>query len=121
MTEILFSCTIHGLPPITSNGAHRHWRAAAGIRRAWVNRCMVEFMRYRPSKPFAQARCEFVRVSSVEPDDDNLIISFKPVRDALVGAGIIENDKPANMPNPVYRWERGSRGNGYIKIKVEVE
>jgi len=104
---------------MSSNGSHGHWKESWAIKRRWKLNTIRAIGLNMPDEPLKKARCTFVRSSTSEPDDDNLRISFKPIRDALKVARVIEDDKPENMPDPVYKWERGKRGKGYIKVIVE--
>src|SRR6185312_10503079 len=113
---------IEGLPPIPGNGSHHNWRVAAGIRKVWVQKAFEALLQNkfkRPLVPLEKAKCTFLRVSASEPDDDNLRASFKPVRDALVRAGILVDDKPRNMPDPIYRWQKGKQKKGYVVVHVK--
>jgi hypothetical protein len=107
------------LPAITSNGSHGHWLKTARKQREW-RRLVVYNVGFRtPDKPLEKASVTFIRHSSVQPDDDNLRISFKSVRDGLKDAGVIIDDKPANLPNPIYKWERAPKGAGFISIFIQ--
>lgn len=74
--------------------------------------------RLRTSKPLEKCKITFTRVSSREPDYDNLVASFKAPTDALKFNGIILDDKRA-MINPEYFWQRARPKQGHIKIKIE--
>lgn len=110
---------IHGLPP-TTNGSHGHWRKAYGTKQKWKKATAFAIAKQgKPKAPLLKAHCTFVRVSTTEPDYDNLVISFKAVRDALVECGVLANDKPSNMPDVKYLWEKGKPKQGYIKVIVK--
>lgn len=114
--ELTFS--IQGLPKIITNGPQGSWRLSAGERKKWKRLVCLETLSDRPLTPLKAAHCTFIRISSTQPDDDNLRASFKSVRDGLVQAGILEDDKPVNMPEPKYLWIKGSPRRGYITVKV---
>lgn len=109
---------IEGLPKILSNGSHGHWAKAHGEKKKWRKLVAQAIGANLPKLPLKVAACEFLRASSVEPDSDNLCISFKSCRDALVEWGVIENDKPSNMPGVRYLWQKAKPGKGFIKISV---
>jgi hypothetical protein len=112
---------IAGLPKIITNGSKGSWRAAWGEARKWhreVHDALV-LSRQLPPAPFRTARLTLVRCSLREPDADNLYASFKHVVDGLVKAGVLENDKPSNLPATVVRWQPARRNQGKIKITVE--
>jgi Holliday junction resolvase RusA-like endonuclease len=65
------------------------------------------------------ARITFTRCSSVESDYDNLVISFKNCLDGLRAAGVIVDDRKANIGRPEYLWQKAPPNAGSIKVKVE--
>lgn len=111
--------TIQGLPRIFTNGSHGHWTIKHKARLTWAKLVTQAIGAKKPSAPLRVAQAEFVRVSSKEPDFDNLVSSFKGVRDSLIKCGIIENDKTSNLPNAIYRWEFVKRGQGHIKVSIK--
>jgi hypothetical protein len=114
--ELEFS--ISGLPTIISNGSQGSWKVKYSLALKWKRLVCDSVGNHRPTTPLKKAKCEFVRASAFEPDYDNLVISFKAIRDGLVQAGVLENDKSSNMPDPVYRWECAKRGAGFIRVSV---
>jgi len=113
---------IKGLPKITTNGPQGSWRAKAGNARVWKNHVVTAIVLAKkplPPERLKCARCTFIRFSAFQPDDDNLRASFKPVRDGLILAGVMANDRPENMPDPIYRWEKCPRNAGRIFVRVE--
>lgn len=112
---------IAGLPKIITNGSKGSWRSSWGEARRW-HRLVVDHVvlgRLAPIAPHSKARLKLTRYSSTEPDFDNLASSFKHVIDGLVKAGILENDKPANIGKPIYDWQRVPRKQGKITIEVQ--
>ena len=109
------------LPPILSNGSHRTWQTVAGIKRQWQRLAINEASRNLPSKPLSKAEAVFIRHSAREPDYDNMVISFKAIRDGLVKAGVLEDDHPRVL-KAEYCWQKSSPKNGYVSVLVkEVE
>lgn len=106
-----------GLPKM-ANGSHGHWTTRYREANRWKAAVIAAIGSRRPEKPFEKVRCVFTRFSCVEPDDDGLTHGFKPIRDALVRAGIVIDDKRSNMESS-YRWERAPRGRGKISVVVE--
>lgn len=80
---------------------------------------MAVFLQYRQSPPCQRAHVTLTRGSSREPDFEALVVSFKPVVDALVRAGVIQDDNPKVIGQPTYKWEPAGRGKGFIRVKVE--
>lgn len=117
MYELNF--TINDLPPIMTNGSHGHWRKAAGIKKKWrqisVHACMSK---KRPIEPLTKAIGIFTRHSSFEPDSDNLGSSFKSIRDGLVDAGIITDDK-SKVLTSIYKWEKASPKKGFVTVNIK--
>lgn len=73
----------------------------------------------RAAFPFLRATVTLTRLSTREPDADNLMSSWKHVLDGLVEAGVIINDKPSTIGSPISLWKYAKRKDGKIKIKVE--
>jgi Holliday junction resolvase RusA-like endonuclease len=109
---------LSGLPR-TTNGSHGHWRTKQAQVKALKARVFASCWHLRPDVPLSLARITLTRASSVEPDYDNLVISFKPVIDGLRQAGVIVDDKRKNVGRPEYLWEKCKPGDGHIKVKVE--
>jgi hypothetical protein len=84
----------------------------------------------RPDEPLRRARVTLTRRSSVEPDYDNLVASFKPVVDALtrsrknrngrwiIRADVLADDTPKILDRE-YRWEHAPSRHGSIRVEVE--
>lgn len=112
---------IQGLP-LRTNNSRANWRAKHGEAQKWKARVMKALVcssRVLPAEPWQKARLTLTRCSSVEPDFDGLVSSFKHVIDGLIVSGIIENDKMSNIGIPEYRWEKVPPGKGKIKVRVE--
>lgn len=71
-----------------------------------------------PVRPLPVARITLVRHSSVQPDPDNLVAGFKACLDGLVTAGVLENDRWANIGMPTYDWKACRHGEGHVTIEV---
>lgn len=111
---------IDGLPRRTNNNASS-WRARAAEARVWKRRVVdaVVLKRAAPAAPLAKAKLILRRYSSVEPDSDGLVSSFKHVIDGLIEAKVLKNDKRENIGMPAYDWRYAPRNNGFIEIMVE--
>ncbi len=72
----------------------------------------------KPVKPLPRSLLRLVRYSSVEPDPDNLAASFKAVIDGLRIAGVIENDRSANVQIS-FSWKLAPASMGKISVEVE--
>jgi Holliday junction resolvase RusA-like endonuclease len=73
----------------------------------------------KPREPLKKAVLTLARYSSVRPDNDNLTASFKPVIDALIVCGVIEDDNPRVLEQTVYLWEFAKPKSGKIFVRVE--
>ena len=70
-------------------------------------------------KPLSRAKLTLTRYSSVCPDPDGLVSSFKSVLDGLVECGVLENDRFTNIGMPTYAWEKAPKNEGKAKVIVE--
>lgn len=108
---------IDKLPPILSNGSHMHWRNVHAIKKTWKQLTIWKCVGKIPDEPLTKAKVIFTRHSSVESDDDNLIMSFKAVRDGLVAVGVLEDDSPKVL-EAEYLWKKTSPGKGFVSIEI---
>lgn len=111
---------IAGLPKMANQLLRGHWSAKAGHAKKW--KCAVaNALRIlnKPPQPLTSAALTLTRVSSVEPDYDGLVSSFKHIIDALVEQGVIAGDKREHIGVPKYLWERGPKSHGKVRVKVE--
>lgn len=69
-----------------------------------------------PEKPLDRVKMLCERHSTKEPDYDNLVASFKPIRDGLVEMGLLIDDKPSILVKCDHRWVKASRGAGKVRI-----
>jgi hypothetical protein len=76
-----------------------------------------KFRASRPPRPLMRARALFLRVSSVEPDDDGNAAAFKWIRDQLELVGVIESDAPKHL-QAEYGWAKCSPREGHIIVRV---
>lgn len=97
-----------------------HWSTSAGERKRWRRRVaeMLNIKRARPPSALELAHVIFLRASAVEPDDDNLAISFKGVRDAFVQERVLVGDDPKHLIAE-YRWLPATRGHGHIVVAIQ--
>jgi hypothetical protein len=116
----MISLKIPGLPKRTNN-SRSHWRAKHAEAKKWKTLVANHARIYAdiPKKPWANAHLTLTRHSSVRPDYDGLVSSFKHVIDGLIEAGIIANDKHENIGISTYLWEKCPPRDGHITIVVE--
>jgi Holliday junction resolvase RusA-like endonuclease len=61
----------------------------------------------------------YTRSSVVAPDWDNISASFKPIGDALVTNGVIEDDNPNVVVEFIPKW-RKAKNNNDLKTIIEI-
>lgn len=110
--------TLCGLPKTTNRSIGKHFRAYMKERDAWRAGVNAAISGRLPPKPLKRARLTLTRYSSVEPDFDGLVSSFKAVTDALRGR-VIDDDRPSCIGSPIFRWERAKPKCGRIGVVVE--
>lgn len=116
MTYALF-LKLEGLPK--NANARMHWRARATENKRWETVVFLTTRGKLPDAPLLRAKLTCVRHSSVPTDADNIVAGFKPILDGLVTAGVLENDKWANIGMPDYRWEKCPPKKGHVTVTVE--
>lgn len=110
---------LDGLPNLANRVFRGNWRGRHGATQAWKKKVISAIGGRIPPEPLTKAKLTLTRFSSAEPDFDGLVTSFKPCIDSLIVAGIIVDDKRANVGVPEYLWERAAPKQGRIRIKVE--
>lgn len=111
---------ILGKPPKLPNRFGRTWLSRHGERKRWermVNHALNDFRYW--DDPLTKAKLTLVRYSSRQPDEDNLMASWKPVIDALVSYGVIEDDNPKVIVELVSKWRKCKRNEVRIEIVIE--
>lgn len=109
---------IDGLPPINSADG-THWRKRQKLRKDWENRVWIMTTNRKPGAPLARARVTITRFSARQPDFENLAQGGKFLLDGLVKVGVLVDDKPAVIGQPVYLWEKYPAKLGKVRIRVE--
>lgn len=119
MSSYLLRFTLEGLPKTTNAGGRAHWAVKVREANTWKRAVFFVTAGKLPDAPLEKAKITLTRFSSSEPDFDGLVSSFKHVMDGLVEAGIIINDKPSVIGQPIYRWEKAPKKMGRIQVDVE--
>lgn len=111
---------INVLPSSTNSIGRKHWTIKAKEAREWKTWvALMAKSKGLPKAPLKKANLTLTRGSSVAPDADGLVSSFKHVIDGLVYAKVLENDRMDNIGMPDYRWEKAPQKNGWISVVVE--
>lgn len=111
---------LEGLPAMGLN-ARRHWRQIRGKRgenREWYTMVAMATAGKCPPEPLRLANVCLIRRSSVEPDFEGLVGSFKPILDALTRLRIIQDDSVRVIGQPDYQWQRARPTEGMIEVTV---
>jgi len=108
---------ILGLP--STPNARQHFYAKAKENTRWYQLVLAAVGNRKPAKPLEHAKLTLTRVSTVEPDNDNWVASFKKVIDGLRYAGVLVDDRKRNVGQPTYLWEKGQIRKGHVRIVIE--
>ena len=117
----LLEFELPGLPALQVAGSGGHWRKRHNDAKRWKNavRAVVLGDHYLPDEPLKRVRMRCERYSTREPDWDNLVASFKCIRDGLVEVGVMVDDKPSVLIASEHRGAKAKRGEGRIRVRVE--
>lgn len=116
--EVLFQ--LHGLPAMgnTYLKGRTHFAKQSAEINAWKRQVWAAVQSQKPKTPLPRCDLYLTRFSANEPDYDGLVISFKPIVDGLVDAGVLADDRLSTTGEWHVRWQRASRGQGYILVRV---
>lgn len=109
------------LPKRINEGHGSSWRVRYGQAVKWQRLIAFAAAGKLPKEPLKKAQLTLIRHSSMPPDFNGLVYSFKVVEDALVKLGVIEDDNMSVIGKPDYRWEKAKKGQGFVTIIVEGE
>lgn len=119
MTPYSLSFEFDELPKLPNALMMKHWRTKSNEAKKWKTLVRILVGRKRPAAPLEKAELTLTRYSSVRPDFDGLVGSFKPVIDGLKVAGVIVDDKHDVIGDPTYKWEKCAPKKGKIKVEVK--
>lgn len=111
--------TIPELPKPINRLGGKHWAQMKRYRDYWHQLVAAAVCGKKPREPLKRAKLTLVRYSSVQPDWDGNVSSWKPVVDGLKYAGIIEDDRVSCIDWPVCKWEKAPPKQGRIFVAVE--
>jgi len=106
------------LPSLPNALNRKHWAVKTKEKNKIHTALLGITYKTKPLKPLTQARIIFTRVSSRQPDFDNLAFSFKYVLDGLTHAKIIVDDNPNVLSDISYRWVKGPQKLAHCLIEV---
>lgn len=107
------------LPKSVNQKSGRHWQVVKQERDKIKNLIAFATTKKRPSSPLKKAYLVCTRFSSVCPDYDGLVSTFKHVIDGLVEAGILEDDSMDHIGMPEFHWKKAKPKEGHITVVVE--
>lgn len=110
--------TVDDLPKTVNGMGKTSFWYRVNENKKWQNIVSIKVVGRRPLKPLEKAKVTCTRVSSREPDRDNLYHSFKSVIDALVRSKIIIDDK-ASVIDLKCEWRQAKPKQGHIIVRVE--
>lgn len=93
-----------------------HYHAYNNLKKDWV--WMMKA--YNAKKHDGSVKIHYTRVSTAPMDLDNVGASFKVVGDALVGAGVINDDSPDIVTELILNWQK-AKNNDNQGIIIEIE
>lgn len=111
--------TIQDLPKSINSLGRKFWAIQAKHSRDWKLLVWDAVRNSLPQSPIRSARLTLTRHSSAEMDFDNLVISFKPVIDGIVEAGVLAQDNRKVIKKQEYFWVKSKRNQGFITVEVE--
>lgn len=106
------------LPKMPNALLGAHWRVRSENKKCVLAHVGAATSGRRPREPLHEAALILTRFSAVEPDQDGLSGSFKPVLDAMKDLRILKDDRPAVIGQPIYRWEKCPPKQGKIHVIV---
>jgi len=114
---------IHELPKMPNQLLGSHWAIRSKHAKKWKLLVQRELIKddliFNPPR-LKNAKLTLTRFAAGRgPDYDNLALSFKPVIDALVSSKVIIDDTMAVIGKSDYRFEKGKRNEGKIKVEIE--
>lgn len=116
MGQYSFTLEWPGLPSRINQLHGRHWSRRHKEREIWER--VFSFAVAKPRQPIKKAKLKLTRFSSVAPDYDGLVSSWKVIIDALVTCGIIEDDHMGVIGMPEFLWEKAPKNKGKVRIEV---
>lgn len=115
----MLEITDNHLPPTANKYKRMHWTKIKKEKEYWVSIIRGHLDRNPPPRPLDSYKLTLIRYSSVAPDYDGLVLSWKIVIDACQVAGLITNDKICNSGPWDCRWIKAKPKHGSVYIKVE--
>jgi Holliday junction resolvase RusA-like endonuclease len=102
------------LPPMNTAHTRAHWGVAHREVKKWRRLVFVTFpKKHKPDIPLQKCNIIITRMSSRQPDYDNMVMAAKPIYDALKKNEIIQDDAPQNVKRE-YLWKKELKLSGVL-------
>lgn len=116
---LLAEIELPGVPKTTNQLNSMHWAERHRYTKNWKLAVMLKCASHKINGlGLTKVQLQLTRVSSREPDFDGMVGSWKCIIDALVEAKVFIDDRPSVIGSPVFLWEKTSRKDGHIKIRI---
>lgn len=97
-----------------------YWGKTTELKK-WLRHLSHGFYGNTPQSPLKKVRLVITRISSRQPDKDNLYASCKQLIDALKNLEVITDDAPKYLDLEC-NWEKGQREQAKTRINIrEIE
>jgi len=111
---------IDGLPKTTNTLAYKNRWKRIEEKNKWLFKVSLALkIDDQPETPLKKANIKCTRFSSMSPDFDGLVSSFKYVIDALVELDILEDDNRGVLVDPKYEWIKAKPKQGFITVELD--
>jgi Holliday junction resolvase RusA-like endonuclease len=100
------------LAPSLNKWQRMHWGKRKKIKEQW----QWLIAEQSPKKHDGSVVINYTRASTRKMDLDNAAASFKPIGDALVKAGIIEDDNPDILTELTTQWQKADSQDSQCSI-----
>lgn len=105
---------IQGKVPLLNEMLRQHWSKRTELKKQYH----LEILSQKPEKFKGKVNVHLTRYSSRVPDPDGVAGSAKTLLDAIVDAGIIEDDNMNIVENFTVSWEKCKRKERRTEIEI---
>lgn len=106
--------TIQGKVPLLNEMLRQHWSKRKKLKEKYH----LEILSQNPQKFKGKVNVSLTRYSSRVPDPDGVAGSAKMILDAIVDAGIIEDDNMNIVKNFTVNWKKCKRKERRTEIEI---
>lgn len=105
---------IEGKVPLLNQMLRQHWSKRTELKKQY----RLEILSQKPEKIEGKVSVHLTRFSSRVPDPDGVAGSAKMILDAIVDAGIIEDDNMGIIKDFTVSWEKCKRKERRTEIEI---